>query len=352
MQLIFIYSQSFEVDTRPLGMETPAMTTQKDIARTLGVSVTLVSRALSGKAGAIGIPDRTVQQILETATAMGYVPNATARMLKGSPTRTIGVVVYDFEDPFLGVLIGELQHLAHAAEYSLVLVGFEHRHVDPAALRPLSKHGVDGLIVVGSSRDFDWLSTLSARRLPVARIGTGPVVDGMLSVSVDHEAGMELLVGHLAARGYKTAGFVSDDHPAHADRQQRFMDSLPKHGLATRPEWLYSMSGDTAAPGITPFASPRAGALPDALVCASDMIAIAALRSLREIGMTVPGNIAVTGFDDIPLAPLVCPSLTTIRQPVPDMARTAFDWVLRSDKGPKSPSPVVFKPTLVVRESA
>jgi LacI family transcriptional regulator len=328
------------------------MTTQKDIARALGVSVTLVSRALAGKAGAIGIPDRTVRLILETAAAMGYVPNATARMLRGAPTRTIGVVVYDFEDPFLGVLIGELQRLAHAAEYSLVLVGFEHRQVDPAALSPLNKHGVDGLIVVGSSEDVGWLATLSTRRMPMARMGSGPAVAGLLSVSVDPEAGMDRLAEHLARRGIKTAGFVGDDHPAHADRYRGFTASLRKHGLATRPAWRYAMRAGPSGREIAALNASRPGARPQALICASDMIAIATLRILKEKGLAVPGAMAVTGFDDIPLAPLVCPSLTTLRQPVASMARAAFEWISREEPGPAQPLPVVFTPTLVIRESA
>ena len=99
---------------------------QKDIARRLGVSVALVSRALSGKAEAIGVSAATVERIRTEAARVGYIPNASARLLRGAPSRTLGVVVLDFEDPFFGPIVGELQRLAHQHGYSLVLGGFEH----------------------------------------------------------------------------------------------------------------------------------------------------------------------------------------------------------------------------------
>jgi DNA-binding LacI/PurR family transcriptional regulator len=326
--------------------------TQKDIARKLGVSVTLVSRVLSGKAHEIGAATATVESIRQTAAALGYVPNATARILRGAPTRTLGVVVYDFEDPFLGAIIGALQRLAHQHDRTLVLVGFEHRRVDAHALRPLAKHGIDGLIVVGSGADDDWLGAFRARRLPVARIGTGSSAN-QTAVAVDSAAGIDALLGHLARRGFKRAGFVGDQHPAHCERLACFAARAAAFGIETRPEWQVTRPESAAAAGhegARAILQLAAGDRLRALLAASDAIAIGALRALQEARIAVPATMAVTGFDDIPLADLIVPALTTIRQPVAAMAQTAFVWV--TGQAPATDSRVLLPGELVVRESA
>jgi LacI family transcriptional regulator len=330
--------------------------TQKYIAQKLGISVTLVSRVLSGKAHEIGAAAATAESIQQTAAALGYVPNASARALKGAPSRTLGVVVYDFEDPFLGAIIGALQRLAHTHEHTLVLVGFEQRRVDAKALMPLAKHGLSGLIVVGSGSDDTWLDPFRARRLPVARIGAGAITKEAC-VTVDSAAGIKALIDHLARQGIRSAGFVGDQHPAHEERLRCFITQAAACGIQTRPEWqlvrdvpatLAGYEGALALFDLPGKTRPRA------LVAASDAIAIGALRALQERQISVPATMAVTGFDDIPFANLLTPALTTIRQPVPAMAQTAFAWV--SGQPPSSRAarkPHVLLPgELIVRESA
>ncbi|HKL20692.1 MAG TPA: LacI family DNA-binding transcriptional regulator, partial [Tichowtungia sp.] len=144
---------------------------QKQIAEKLGVSIALVSRVLSGKASEIGIAPQTIERVLSTAQEMGYVPSAAALALKGKATRTLGVVVYDFNDPFFGALIEQLQMRAHEHGYSLMLAGFLNRIPDEKDLQPLHKHALDGLIVIGTDLHADWLRDFE--HLPVARIGHG-----------------------------------------------------------------------------------------------------------------------------------------------------------------------------------
>lgn len=333
------------------------MTTQKDIARALGVSVTLVSRVLSGKASEIGAAPATVRSIRQTAEKLGYVPNATARILKGAPARTLGVVVYDFEDPFLGAITGALQRLAHTHDYTLVLTGFEHRRVDEQALRPLAKHGVNGLVVVGSDTDDSWLAAFRARRVRVARIGSGPAVSNQLTVSVDDADGITKVLRHLARLNHRSVGFIGDLHPAHQRRLQCFIEQAVRLGLTTRPEWQLIRTEPVLHAGYAAAQALLAlqpGPLPRAVVAASDTIAMGAIRAFQERNLGVPARIAVTGFDDIPFAGMVTPALTTVRQPVGDMAAKAFEWVVgepaKTEDRPGAT--LLFKPELVARESA
>jgi LacI family transcriptional regulator len=335
----------------------PAVTppiTQKHIASRLGVSVTLVSRVLGGKADEIGAAAATVASIRRTAADLGYVPNATARILRGVPSRTLGVVVYDFEDPFLGALIGALQRLAHREDHTLVLAGFEQRREDADALRPLAKHGLSGLIIVGSGGREEWLQGFLARGLPVARIGTSPGATHA-TVAVDSARGIAALLAHLGRRGLRRVGFIADGLPAHQDRLRCFQEQVAALGCESRSEWCVTRPEAATAAGLqgTRELLRRGGERPQALLAAGDAIAIGVLRALQEDGVSVPGGMAVTGFDDLPLADALTPALTTIRQPVADLARTAFAWVAGDGLASGRAAPQVLLPgELIVRESA
>ncbi len=330
--------------------------TQKDIAWKLGVSAALVSRVLSGKGDTIGASRETAKSIMETASKMGYVPNANARSLKGAPTRTLGVVVYDFEDPFLGTITGALHHLAHQHDYTLVLVGFEQRRPDALALRPLVKHGMDGLILVGSSSEDDGMEVFRSRNIPVARIGMAPP-SPFARVTVDNADGIGQLLAHLARCGCPSAGFIGDSHPAHQERLRNFREACRNQAIHTQPEWQIIREEPPISAGyngVLDLLGLNRSSLPRALVAASDTLAVGALRALQEKNVAVPGRMALTGFDGIPITGMLSPSLTTLHQPVEAMATTAFEWVLDAQSNPPSGDQaplILLKGTLLERES-
>ncbi len=327
--------------------------TQKDIAARAGVSVSLVSRALAGRAEAIGISPATVAKVRQAARELGYTPNASARMLKGAASRTVGVVVYDFEDPFFGPVIRELQRCSHARHYSLVLGGFEQRQVWDLDVTALLKHQIDGLIIIGSGHDVEWTAPFAAKGVRLVRIGHGPARPGLQSFEADDVNGMTALAAGLQAKGYHRLGFVGADQPMHRMRYAHF-----------RRAWR-AMGGDSRGSLQPYFSTARlweagrdAGqhlastppSRPDAIVAASDVVALGVLRALAERGLAVPADCAVTGYDDIPAAALTVPALTTVRQPVIALARAAFDWII-APTGPR-PGRTVLAPAPVWRESA
>ncbi len=311
---------------------------QKQIAAKLGVSIALVSRVLSGKAAEIGIAPETIERVLETAQAMGYVPSAAALALKGKATRTLGVVVYDFKDPFFGAIIEQLQMRAHEHDYSLMLAGFLNRTPDEQDLQPLHKHALDGLIVIGTDLSASWLDNF--RHLPVARIGHGAPDEPSVRIAVDESKSAELLTAHLAQRGHHRLVFSGAALPAHRLRRDAVARAAEKLNLTLS---VLEASVQTAfEAGVQ-----TAGRLPagtDALICATDQVAMGALHSLRETGQTV----AVTGFDDIAAARWFIPAITTIRQPIAAMAAAAVEAVVQK----KSPAKRSLEPELVVRKSA
>jgi LacI family transcriptional regulator len=316
---------------------------QKQIAEKLGVSITLVSRVLSGKAKEIGIAPETITRVLQTAEEMGYVPNAAALALKGKATRTIGVVVYDFKDPFFGSIIEQLQIQARSHDYSLVLAGFLNRTPSEQDLQPLYKHSIDGLILVGSGLKPEWLNKF--KNIPVARIGHGEENEPSVRVAVDENQSAQLLIDHMVQAGRKNLMYIYADSPTHQLRCEAMIHAAASKGIKLTTCQATENKSYEAGVSVVKELDPSAT---DALICANDQVAMGALNALNARGIDVPNTISVTGFDDIDAATQFIPSITTIQQPIDEMVATAVHDVVK--KSP--PSQIDFAAKLITRQSA
>ncbi len=332
------------------------MITQKDIAKRLGVSPSLVSRVLNGTAGDIGASAETMRQILEEAARLNYRPNASALTLRGTSTRTIGVIVKDFEDPFFGHVIGELQGLARTEQYSLVLTGCsspKDLRVDMAAL---VKYQLDGVIVVGSDFEPKGLDAFSVKGTPVVQIGSGHRHEGIVKVVMDQEFGLEQLIAHLETIGHHDIGYIGGDTPTNLRREAIVREILKNHNLRIRQDALVRVPVHDVATGYEAMhrlLRQCGESLPTAVIAADDVIAQAALRALFEKQIRVPIDLSLAGIDDIPSARMTIPSLTTLRQPIQEMVGEAF-YLATSHPGKAKAQvdgEIVIKPVLAIRES-
>lgn len=332
------------------------MTTQKEIASRLGVSPSLVSRVLTGTADQIGVNEETIRRIRDVAAKLNYRPSAAALTLRGAPTKTLGVVVKDFDDPFFGHMIGELQRLAWAKQYSLVLTGYAPDTDQPVDIASLLKYQLDGLIVAGSDFAPEGLETFTVAGMRIVQIGTGQRSSQIPRVVMDQEHGLKQLVGYLCELGHRDVGYIGTDTPSHVRREQIVRRTLRDYGLAVRPNGFVCVpSGDlgTGYEAMRRLLQQCGQLLPTAVVAADDVIAQAALRALFERRIAVPVEISLAGIDDIPAAALTIPALTTLRQPIKEMIHEAFQFL--TGEGAKSKArggtEIVVKPELVVRES-
>ncbi len=319
------------------------MVTQKDIAESLGVSVTLVSRVLSGKAAEIGASPATAERIRQAAERAGYHPSYHARMLRGAPSRVLGVAVHDFDDPFFGHVLRLLQQHAAIRGFSLMLTSTGNAPFDAFLQQPISR-----LILLGSSSDSDWLETWANRSVPLVQIGHGPDHPSLTRITVDEEAGFSRLLAHLKERGARRTGYLGPEAGVLGQRYAAYRRMAEAVGLEHRR--LVPASGVSMEDG--------AGALErglrrqslsdiDALVCVNDRAAVGALHILSRQGLHVPRDLLVSGFDDIPLARFVRPSLTTLQQPIDDMIARLFPA-----SAEPTPLSIQLPPDLIVRESS
>lgn len=328
--------------------------TIKDVARVAGVSVATVSRALNG---AENVLPHTRQRILEIARELRYAPSGAARSLITRKTDTVGALLPDLHGEFFSELIRGIDQAARARGLHLLLSS-SHDDADEAAAALRAMNGrVDGLIVMSPHADDDFLSQNLPSNLPAVLLNPGAAGPGMPAFAVDNFGGARAMTAHLVAQGHRRIAFLGG--PAgnfEARERQRGYQAGLGDG---RSPWL--LPGDFAEQsGYTTGAALAAlppAERPDALFCANDMMAVGALQALANAGLHVPADLALAGFDDIPLARYMRPALSTVRVPIAAMGTQALDALalalssLADPAPPLPPAATLIPVELIVRES-
>ncbi|MFJ2770856.1 LacI family DNA-binding transcriptional regulator [Streptomyces sp. NPDC087300] len=326
--------------------------TLRDVARVSGCSVATVSRVL---AGTRPVGAETARRVREAAEALGYRPNHAARALRSRSTGTVGLVLPQITNPFYPALVRELTHALHADGRAVLLADCDDDPVAEAErIGDLLSRQVDALLVIPAHEDHSREAVAAAAaRVPLVLMdrGCGPAIAD--SVAVDNTAGMALVLDHLAATGRRRVCFLGAAGTASTAIERRQAYAAEAGALdpgAPERVALGDFSVEWGRAAVDEVWDTR----PDALVCANDLIAIGALQRLQQLGADVPGEVAVTGFDDIPMAALSAPGVTTVRQPVAELAAEAARLLERrlSGGGEGPQRAIRLAPGLVVRESS
>lgn len=326
------------------------MVTQKDIARRVGVSPSLVSHVLGGRGRQIHASVRTIGRIEREAARQGYAPSAAALVLRGRAARMIGVVARHFDDPYLGHLVGEVHRLARQAGYALLVTGCESGPNPQPVLDSLRRYPMEGILLAGSDMAGHWFDSFSRQGIRGVQIGTGAPLPGMRQVCVDEAAGMGAVTRHLLSLGHRRLAFAGCQQGAHVRRHAAVVAALRQAGLRPAASSTAAVGDLGALERVLQAGggSLRSGAT--AIVCADDEVAQVILHAAHTQGVRVPEELSVTGMDDIPAARLMPPGLTTLRQPLESMISAAFSLLTgATGDATAGESPIVFEPTLIVR---
>jgi LacI family transcriptional regulator len=321
--------------------------TIRDVAREAQVSVASVSRAFNGLSS---VTPETRDHVLTVAKRLGYIPHAGARSLSLSRANVIGVVLPDLHGEFFSELVRGLDRATAARGYQM-LFSTMHANADLARQAIHAMHGrVDGLIVMAPQFDHDELDALLAPSTPVVLINSTTLA-GRSALRIDNQSGVEALIRHMLESGRRR--FVHITGPAHnIDAQERldaFHDALAR--FAPEIETLVVPGDFREQSGFESVAQLLAEGDPfDAVFAGNDDMALGALRALRAAGRHVPGDVAVAGFDDVPLARLV--GLSTVRVPLEEMGDQAVDSLVAALEGREEPASLrLLLPELVIRET-
>lgn len=324
--------------------------TIKDVAREAGVSVATVSRAINDQ-GKVAPAVR--ERVLAAVRELDYAPHQAARALGGRRTHTIGVVLPDLHGEFFSELIRGIGQVARASGLHL-LVSSDHGDAEEqrAALRAM-RGRVDGVLLMAPTDEGTrFLADHLVPSLPAVLINTADPGRRRPSVAVDGYGGARAMVRHLADAGHRRIVFVSGpaDNREARERRRGYEDELAASVPGSAPSVL---PGDfSEASGLLAGTRLLEGERPDAVFAANDAMAIGCLRAFADAGVDVPGEIALAGFDDIPLAQHLRPPLTTMRSDIAGLGSGALRALLGLASSDEAGASLLsLPPELIVRDS-
>lgn len=326
----------------------PLAVTIKEVAARARVSVATVSRVLNGKGP---VREDTWQRVLEVAQDMRYVPHGVARSLSTRQSNTIGVVLPDLYGEFFSEVIRGIDLAARRAGYHILLSGSHSETEEMSAVLSAVRGRVDGLIVMSPDLEATELCSSLPEGMPLVLLNC--LTKEGCAITIDNYGGAYQMVRHLTALGHRRIAFLRgpDRNVDACERLRGYRDAM--HRFVTRqtsalelPGEFTEESGYEAGKQILEL-SPR----PTAIFAANDAMAIGALYALRMAGTDVPAEIAVAGFDDIPIARYVNPPLTTVSVAIAELGRRAFELLMRVIENGETSGQETLPTTLLVRES-
>lgn len=326
--------------------------TMSDVAREAEVSLMTVSRVVNDKEG---IREETRQRVQDVIDRLDYRPSNLARGLATQKTGTIGLVVPDNANPYFSEVARGVEHLAYTNGYTVFLCNTEEnitREFD--VLRLLDEHHVDGVILCSPRQEDADLHEAIARQPATVLVNRPLHNSAVASIMIDAQLGGQLIATHLIENGHKKIGIIAGPRTSLSgrDRLNSYVQTIRDAGIDQPEDWILHCSPTTQ--GGTSGAKQLLQTYPDltALICFNDLVAVGALQACKQLGRAVPDDVAVTGFDDIPMSAFVTPSLTTCHVHRNELGHRAMQLLLNLMEGELDETNIVIKPHLVVRDSS
>ena len=320
-----------------------------EVAQRARVSISTVSRVLNELDR---VHPATRERVLAAIKELNYQPSAYARGLAKQRSQTLGFVIPNISDPFYFEVVRGVEDVTTPAGYGLLVASQPAATGDRRYLRLFTERRVDGLVLVAIDVRRADVQHMLRRHIPVALIQQD-IGNDLPTFRVDNHGAACALTNHLLEHGRRRFAYIagSDHTPDNAERLGGLRDTLAAAGLHLPPKRLAQGdylrgSGYQAMHRLLNLAE-----LPDAVFAANDQMASDALIAIRERGLRVPEDIAIVGFDDVPLASYVVPPLTTAHQPIYELGRQAALAVLGALDGAPLAARVVLPVPLVIRRS-
>jgi LacI family transcriptional regulator len=301
-----------------------------------------------------GVREKTVLRVRRAIEEMNYVPNPNARSLRAGRTRLFGLIVSDVNNPFFPELIDAFEALAAAEGIEVI---FTHTNYDPKRLhnciRRMTERNVDAIAVMTSEVEEDALEQAVRARIPVVLMNQRKLAGKYPNIPVEYTAGFREALEHLLSLGHRDIGFIAGPQWLNSARGRKdaFTAALKGHGVHVRSGWIaigdMRVEGGRKAMESLLARRPR----PTAVVASNDLMAVGALQAALASRIQVPRDLSLIGFDDIPIASMVHPALSTIRHPRREVAARAFDSLLNAVRGEKGTENAPLQPHLVIRNS-
>jgi LacI family transcriptional regulator len=324
-----------------------------EVARLAGVSIATVSRVVSEADYAVSPATRA--RVLEAARVLDYVPNALARGLLKSHVPVVGVIVHDITDPYFAEVVRGVEDAASPGGYLVITCSSERNaERENAYVRLLRSMRAAAVIFAGSGLDDPALNhelpkhVAAMEAYGAAVVHLSPHALGEPEIRIDNEGGIAAIIGALITLGHRRIAFLAGPAALYVARArlEGYRRGLAAAGIEFDPQLVVTTSFDQEA-GVLGVDTLRAReAAFTAIACANDLLALGSLHRLRELGIGVPSEVSVAGFDDIRMAAMSSPSLSTVTLPLREMGRRGFEYADGVLAGRQPPH--VLMPTAVV----
>ncbi|MEW8972918.1 MAG: LacI family DNA-binding transcriptional regulator [Tissierellaceae bacterium] len=325
--------------------------TIKEIAKLANVSSATVSKILNGKDQYIS--EATRQRVLEIVEREGYIPNAIAKSLKIKSTKTIGIVIPDVMNLFFSELARGIEDAAEKKGYSVILCNSDNKESkEEKYIQILQEKMVDGIILTASERSVS--KSLKRRNTPMILLDRDISIDDNVGrIVVDNEDGAYNATNFLIDKGCKNIGFISSDNinKSSGERFKGYKKAILEKGIEYDDEKIF-LQNYTIETGYKGTMTLLEETKIDGICCGNDLIAIGAIKALKEKDIDVPREVKVIGFDDIQVSQYMDPPLTTIKQPIYEMGEEAVKMLVAIIERKEVNMVKVLKTELIERGSS
>lgn len=323
----------------------------EDVAKRAKVSTATVSRVLND---APGVRSATRAKVLRAVEALNYTPNLNARALAGGSPRTIGMIVSNIANPFFLDIFRSVEAVARHRGYDVIVTNTDYaRDRLESGVSTILGRRVAGLALVVSETVPDIVGTLAAQLPVVLYDGGAHRLKNVLNIRANYRSGMQRIVEYLYELGHRRMAFIGHHTslgPLH-ERKEAFLAVAEEYAPGVKVRTVASADG-MAGGQLAMRQLLESGFRPTAVACVNDLMAVGAIRELHAHGISVPGEVSVTGFDNIALAEYVTPPLTTADVPRTEIGRLICEALIpASDEVPVSGHEIVVETGLIVRES-
>lgn len=301
----------------------PALLDIRSVAARANVSIATVSRTINRVPT---VNAKLAKRVWTAIQELGYVPNTQARALGSGRSGMLGLVVSEITNPFFPELIQGFEDVAIENGFEILIssTNYDPKRME-ACIRRLLERKAEGVAILTFGIEQPLFEQLAERNIPLVFVDAGPDRPGVSVLKVEYAHGIRQGVQHLAALGHRKIGFISGPMRLHSarSRSQAFLHALEECGIAARPEW--QVEGDHTLEGGVKATEKilTCARRPSALMCSNDMTAIGVLHKAFRVGLRVPADLSVIGFDDIQMAKVTIPPLTSIQMSRVELAKAA-----------------------------
>jgi DNA-binding LacI/PurR family transcriptional regulator len=301
--------------------------TARDVARMAGVSQPTVSRAFMPNPN---VSKDKLERILKAAQELGYRPNAIARSMVTKKTKLIGMIIHDMANPFYSESLDKFSKALGRHGYHILFVNTETAHIQDEEVYQLLDYHVEGVIVTDAYLSSGLASRFSKVGIPVIFFNRYEEMMSSSVVCCNNVLGGRIAGSYLLTQGFERMAFIAgtEDTSTTKDREKGFREALEEQGMRfdkVAGQFTYT-GGFQAAKELLGRKQP-----PQAIFCANDIMAIGAIDAARTLGLSVPDDVSIIGFDDIAMAEWPTYNLTTVKQPMDEMIQETVELIIKED---------------------